>query len=129
MRLTLMVLTAAAALILCGCRPFQETEATHILHSGETGVLVHPHRASVCVALNKADIHALARAEDSGDENAVTHFIETGKAVQLAGNTKVKVMSESFNERKLQVLDGPHKGKFVWVPMEWVKVASREPLS
>jgi hypothetical protein len=129
-----MLLPAAAALLLCGCRHFPESEATHILHPGETGFLVHPHRAKVCVALNKADIHPLARAEDSGDESAIAGFVNEGKAIEVAVNTKVKVVSESYNERKLQILDGPHKGKVAWVAMEWLKLRqapepARPPIS
>jgi hypothetical protein len=122
MRFALTVLPAAAALLFCGCRPFPETEANHILHSGETGVLVHPVRGRICAAINQSDIHALARAEDSGDEASIARFVNEGKAIEVAANTKVKVTGESYNERKLQVLDGPHKGKTVWVPMEWLKL-------
>jgi hypothetical protein len=131
MRFTLTVLPAAAALLFCGCRPFPEKEASHILHSGDTGVLVHPNRGKICIALNKADIHALARAEDSGDESAVARFINEGTAIEVAVNTKVRVAGESYNERKVELLEGPHKGKTVWVPMEWLKlheVPARAPV-
>jgi hypothetical protein len=121
MRFTLTVLPAAAALLFCGCRPFHETEANHILHSGETGILAHPVRPKVCAAISKDDIHALARAEDSGDESAVAQFVENGKAIEIPVNTKVRVVSESYNERKLELLEGPYKGRTVWVPMEWLK--------
>lgn len=122
MRVTLTVLPAAAALLFCGCRPFQETEANHILHSGETGILVHPVRGKVCAAISKDDIHAIARAEESGDEPALAEFVRSGRAIEVAAKTRVRVLSESFNERKLELLEGPGKGKTVWVSMEWLKL-------
>ena len=114
---------AALAVLAAGCGHFAETRETHIVHSGEDAVVVHPAHELVCGALRQADVHALARAFDGGDEAAVKNLVAAGKAIELARNTRVHVMRESYNEREIRVQEGTHTGKVVWVPFEWLRPA------
>jgi hypothetical protein len=72
------------------------------------------------LALSKNDAHALARAVETGDVSAVTRMVEEGKATLVPAQSRVRVTGESYNERRVQVLDGLHAGKAGWVPFEWL---------
>ena len=76
----------------------------------------------VCVLNAKGQVQARDRIENT-DEAIRRYFAKQpkGMAVALEAGTKVKVLSESFNEREVEVIDGPRKGIKGWVPFEWLK--------
>jgi hypothetical protein len=115
------LLALMPVLLLLSCGHYQETRETHIVHSGEPAVLVHPTRSAACGAVSHHDVHLLARAMDGGDEAAVRRLIADGKAIEIAANTRVQVRRESYNERQIVIEEGTHAGKLVWVPFEWLR--------
>ena len=109
------------ALLLCGCTSFKETQATHIVHRGETAQLVHAGMTEVPVALEKSVVHDLTRALESRNDAAVRTLVDGGRAVLVQSGTKVRVLHESYNERELRIESGAHAGKTGWVPYEWLR--------
>ncbi|MCX6631764.1 MAG: hypothetical protein NTW28_29500 [Candidatus Solibacter sp.] len=110
-----------AALISASCHPVIETPENHIVHKGETAMVVQAGRSTAVVAISKNAAHQLSPALNVKDQIAVDRLISEGKAFELANRTIVKVERESFNEREVRVLDGPFKGRTGWVPFESLK--------
>ena len=73
------------------------------------------------VALAKEDAHVLSRALDAKDDAAVKELLSAGRVIEVPSSTRVRVTRESFNERRVEFLDGPHAKKVAWVPYEWLK--------
>ena len=118
MRLLMVVIPI---LTLAGCHTQLETKAKHVVHSGEQALLIESGRQVALAAVAKGDAHALARAEETRDQAVIDKMLKEGKALEIKNGTPVKVVSESFNERQVQLLGGPLAGKSAWVPFEWLK--------
>lgn len=108
-------------LALAGCHPPMETKARHFVHSGEPAILTVEGQQRAFMALAKEDAHLLAKAVDQKDAAGTRAMVKNGKALELENGTAVKVLSESYNERKIEVTDGPERGRTGWVPFEWLK--------
>jgi hypothetical protein len=121
---SVLVLTA---LISAGCHPVVETPENHIVHKGETALIVEKHRTTAIVAISKEAVHQLAPAVEVKDQITVERLINEGKAFEVPNGTMVKVESESFNEREVRVLKGPMEGRRAWVPFEWLKPYVEKP--
>lgn len=120
MRLNLIVLLLIALINTC-CYRASETPEKHWVHKGETAVLVESGRANAVMAAYHKDAHQVARAVDTPDPATVDRLVREGKALELPNGTLVKVLSESFNEREIRVIQGPKEGSTGWVPFEWLK--------
>jgi hypothetical protein len=112
---------ALSFLLLHACHGQLETRTKHVVHQGELAVLSQPGRSTALLSLTKEDSHALARALASGVANAVEALIRDGKLMETKQETSVKVVAESFNERRVEILSGPLAGREGWVPQEWLK--------
>ena len=109
-------------LLLCGsCGRARETAVLHIVHTGDVAVVVHGSAAEIPIAIAKSEAHALARAVESGDTKQVEAMIGAGRVLLLPARTRVRVTGESYNERRLEVLEGPHVGRTGWAPFEWLE--------
>jgi hypothetical protein len=117
---TRLIVNLLLPLCLTGCY-YQETAATRIIHAGDDAVLICHNRAEVPLALRKGDAHPLARAVESGNEAAIRALADAGRAVLVPAWTKVVVTRESFNERYVEIREGPHAGKAGWIPFEWLR--------
>ena len=118
MRHILLVLACLLLSAACGLLP--ETDDRRIVHPGDVAVVVHGAKVNVPVALSRSDVHVLAKAMDSNDEGTVMALVDTGKAILVAAGTHVRVAGESYNERRIEVTEGAHAGKYGWVPFEWL---------
>ena len=107
-------------LLFSACHMRRETPADHAVHKGEAALLIVSHHDHAYCAVAHPYAHALATAVDAEDAAGVQSMLDTGKALAMDNQTKVKVVGESFNEREIQVLDGPMQGKKGWVPLEWL---------
>jgi hypothetical protein len=110
-----------ALLITAGCHPPLETKEHHIVHQGEPARLTGNHGDMAFVALSKGDTHRLAAAVYKQETEVVKELVTSGKALRTPAGTPVRVTGESFNERKIEIVDGPHKGRTGWVPFEWLE--------
>lgn len=115
------LMIALAALLVCtGCGLLPETDERRIVHSGDMAVLRHKTMTDVPIAMSRSDAHALARAVESGDAAQVRAMVEGRRATLVPVTTRVQVVSESFNEREVKVLEGEQTGASGWVPYEWL---------
>ena len=118
------VCVTLCVLILSACGKVQHPEYSRIVHSGDVVVISHGLRTSIPVALHKRDAHDLARAVEIADESAVRQMVDSGRAVLIPSKARVRVTAESYNERRVEALDGKEAGKGGWVPYEWLAVAA-----
>lgn len=119
---SLNLLLLAACLLFCdGCTSPPQTRGRHLVPTGEIAVVAHGSDAEVPFAISKADAYALARAVETGDRATVLAMIAAGRAVMAPAQTQVRVIGESYNERHIEVTDGPQTGQTGWVPYEWLK--------
>ncbi len=111
------------AFSLTACRPAMETRNSHFVHKGEVAVLMlmETGQPSAAVSVDRENVPLLAPAVDKKDQAAVERMVREGKAFLIPNGTRVKVVSESYNERQIQVMDGPLQGRTAWVPFEWLK--------
>jgi hypothetical protein len=77
--------------------------------------------AKVVLAVAHQDAHALAAAVGNEQQSDIDKMVAAGKAFEVDAGTPVTVVGESYNERQVEVMDGPHKGQTGWVPFEWLK--------
>jgi hypothetical protein len=89
-------------------------------------MLVHTGMDQVPVAMEKEDCHRLAEALESKDMASVDKMMQGGKAMELPTGTRVRVIGESFNERKIRIEEGAHAGMVGWVPFEWLKLLDQD---
>lgn len=106
-------------LIAAGCHPPLETKEHHIVHKGEAARLVGADAVYLSVA--KGGTHQLVAAAGNKDSTALNEMVASGKALRAGPGTPVRVLGESFNERHVEVTDGPLKGRDGWVPFEWLE--------
>jgi hypothetical protein len=98
-----------------------ETKESHYVHKGEVAVLTETGQPSAVVSVTKDYVAVLAPVVATKNQAAVDQMVREGKAFLIPNGTRVKVVSESYNERQIQVLDGPLQGRTAWVPFEWLK--------
>lgn len=110
---------------ITGCHPAMETPETHIIHSGETALVLETGRATAVLATSREAVHELARAVGANDNAAVDRLIRAGRAFEVPNGTPVKVESEAYNERRVRVLEGREQDRAGWVPYEWLR--ARQP--
>lgn len=118
-----ILLAAAALLFCCGCTRL-ETREDHIVHRGETAVLVHHDWKTVPVAMDKADAHAMANAAESA--HGAVKLAGSGQLLLVPAGARVRIVSESYNEREVRIEDGEYAGRTGWVPYEWLKPPHKE---
>lgn len=116
----LLILAALAAV---GCHGPLETKQHHIVHTGEAAKLTGVGGASAYIAVAHGDNDALVTAVDTHSQSNIDQMVRTGKALKLESGTAVKIVGESFNERRIEITGGPQKGKTGWVPFEWLQPA------
>lgn len=108
-------------LLLCvACGPTVESPDHPIVHKGDLAVLVHGNSPEIPLAREKEDAHALARAFETGDMTAVQAMIAAGRVWMAPARTWVRVTDESYNERRVEVVEGPQTGGAGWAPFEWL---------
>lgn len=110
-------------LVLSACQMRKETPADHAVHKGESAVLMLANQEHAYLAVAHFDTHALAQAVEGKDRVKVQALLDAGKALAIDNRTRVNVIGESYNEREIQVLDGPMQGRKGWVPFEWLRPA------
>jgi hypothetical protein len=114
-------ITVFVAAMLLGCHEQIETEADHIVHSGELATLECGSRTTIPVAIKHEYVHALAQAIGANDQHSVDSIVSARHAITIARGTHVAVQRDSFNERLVRVEEGEWAGSLVWVPFEWLK--------
>jgi len=48
-------------------------------------------------------------------------MVAAGRALMVPAQTHVRVTGESYNERQVEIADGPQAGRTGWVPFEWLQ--------
>jgi hypothetical protein len=48
-------------------------------------------------------------------------MVAAGRALMVSAQTHVRVTGESYNERRVEITDGPQAGRTGWVPFEWLQ--------
>lgn len=120
---TLNLLVLAACLLFCdGCTSLPQTRGRHLVPTGEIAIVVHGSDAEVPFAVSKTDAHTLARAVETGNRATVLGMIAAGRAFMAPARTHVRVIGESYNERHIEVTEGPQTGRTGWVPYEWLEL-------
>jgi hypothetical protein len=115
-----MRLSLAATVLFYGCKHFEETPATHVVHQGETAFLESHGAAELYLAVNKDSVHKLAKAWEEQNRTVLSDMHARGEIFVIAAGTKVKVTAESFNERKVIIEEGPASGRTGWLPFDWL---------
>ena len=110
-----------AVLLAAGCHAPLETKEHHIVHKGEGARLTIAGAGEVYVATGKSETHALVTAVNRKDAAGLEAMAQSGKAFRAEPGTPVRVIGESFNERHVEVTEGPLKGREGWVPFEWLE--------
>ena len=110
-----------AVLLATGCHPPLETKEHHIVHKGETARLTIAGAEAVYVAVSKGETDAVVTAVNRKDAAGLEAMAQSGKAFRVEPGTPVRVIGESFNERRVEVTEGPLKGREGWVPFEWLE--------
>ena len=114
-------LTVLTALLLtAGCHPPLETKEHHIVHRGESARLTASVDGAVYVAAVKGATNEVVTAVNRKDAAGLEALEKSGQAFRVDSGTEVRVTGESFNERRIEVTDGPQKGRQGWVPFEWL---------
>lgn len=108
------------ALLTAACAPV-ENKQNHIFHAGDQARLVITGQASGYAAVAKPDSDVLAHALNTRNADDLASLVSSGRAIQVESGTPVRIIAESFNERQVEIADGPHKGKKGWLPFEWLK--------
>lgn len=111
----------ALALIAAGCHAPVETKQNHIVHKGEMARLLNAGQETVYMAAEKGGSDALVTAVDAQTQAGIDALVTAGRAVAVEAGTPVRVIGEAFNEREVEVAEGPQKSKRGWVPFEWLK--------
>jgi hypothetical protein len=106
-----------------GCHPPLETNEKHYVHSGETATLEVKDARTVYVVFDKKDCYDCEVATVTNNHERLDRLVREGKAFTTAPGTRVEVLTESFNQRKIRILDGEAQGRVGWVPFEWLKPA------
>ncbi len=129
MRTTSFTIFLATMLLSAGCHRPLESNEKHYGHRGEQAILTAPGQAeAVFVAVQKENSQALERACSKNDSSALQHLVKAGKAFETRSGGTVKVTAESFNERQVEILEGPQRGQRGWVPFEWLRPPQRARL-
>lgn len=116
-----VAVVTALLFAFCGCHSPVETRANHVVHKGEKARLWSPDAKEVYMASGKEECHQLAKLVAEKRDGDVAAMVTGGKAFGEPTGTRVEVIGESYNERQVQVLGGPHAGRIGWVPFEWLK--------
>jgi hypothetical protein len=117
------LMLVAPFVLLLSCNPFQETERSRTVNTGETAVVAHNLEAAAYVATDKSHVYALAKSVEAGNLRAVEDLVGRGHALKLLPNTRVRVMREFSNERLVRIDGGDSTGKWGWVPSAWLRPA------
>lgn len=73
------------------------------------------------MAVSEQALEELIKAFVAKDKYGQAELMIQGKWFPVENNTKVLVIDRSFARRKVRILEGKHKGRAGWVPMEFVK--------
>lgn len=114
------LLFVTIALFAAGCSPV-ENKANHIFHAGESATLVTPGQIMGYAAATKADSDSLAHAVNTKNVDEIKKMVAAGRAIEVEPDTAVRIKSDSYNEREVEITAGHAKGKTGWVPFEWLK--------
>jgi hypothetical protein len=112
------------ALLAAGCEAWhfgEETKYTRAAHIGDEARLYAPpgYKYSF-VAVNRQDCYELQKVLSEEDFAGIRRLAESDRIYSMDAGAKVKVLSDSFNERQIKLLEGPDAGKTGWVPFEWL---------
>lgn len=123
-RLALLVLPVAALLWWLGQEPrggvgeslFRPQRA-----AGEIGSLGTDSPGPVVVAFDQPDVAALVAAGEAPDPALLRLFLDAGHGLEVAANTRVRVLERAGRSSRVRILDGPWESRIVWVPSSWVR--------
>lgn len=77
-------------------------------------------RDSVMVALDETASNELVTAISNGDKNGLDSLIESGRALNVENNTRVRVLQAATGRIKVRILEGPHIMAEGWVLERWM---------
>lgn len=98
------------------------TAQSHVIRGGETAILTADGTDQIWVAVTKDDSYTLQKAMVAKDETALSGFAAREAAFPVASGTRVRVMGQITEHRRVEVLDGPAAGRAGWVESEYLQV-------
>ncbi|MBI5281489.1 MAG: hypothetical protein HY858_07395 [Candidatus Solibacter usitatus] len=105
--------------LLWACHAPVETRQNHVVHRGEQAVLTAAN-GNAFLALEREDCYHVQQAVSSRDKAWLETMEMQDKVLRVAAGTPVKVLQDSYNERKVEILEGPLAGKTGWVAWEFL---------
>ena len=105
--------------LLWACHTPVETRQNHVVHRGEQAVLKAGSGAAF-LALQHEDCYNVQQAISSRDHAWLETMEKQNKVLRVVAGTLVKVLQDSYNERQVEILDGPLAGRTGWVVWEFL---------
>jgi hypothetical protein len=102
-----------------------ETKAAHVVHPGEAAYIWVPSGGKVWVSADRDRAYDIQVAITGNDIASLEKLEAAGAAFAVAAGTQVKILSESSNKRRIEILDGPQAGKSGWVVFEYLRLPKR----
>ncbi|GEM_PF-6340588 len=120
-----ILLSLAFAFAGLSCHTPVEDLEHHVVHRGEMAKLTVKDGDNVYLMLDKKDAYHAEEALASKDLPRLDAMVASGKALKLPAGTLVKVLRDSYADRKVEVEEGPLAGKTGWVVWENLKSLDR----
>lgn len=102
-----------------------ETKAAHVVHRGEVAYVSAPSGDKVWVSADRDRAYDIQVAMTKSDTASLEKLEAAGAAFAVTTGTQVKILSESSNKRRIEILDGPLAGKSGWVVFEYLRLPKR----
>ena len=99
-----------------------ETRQSHVVHRGEVAVLSAAGASEIWLAADREQSYPVQAAIARRDDKFLKELGSRNAAFPVAVGTRVKVLAESSNKRRVEVLEGPQAGRSGWVVFEYLRV-------
>jgi len=120
-----ILLPLAFAVMCVACHEPVEDREHHVVHRGEMAKLTVKGGDSVYLAVERGDGYHVQEALSDKNTAKLEEMVSAGKAIKVAAGTMVKVLTDSYNERRVEVAEGPLAGKSGWVVWENLRSLDR----
>lgn len=91
-----------------------------MLHSGENASLTVPGTSRAYAAVTLDAEHELTYAVETQNDASVQELVKSGRVLETEQGVPVKITGEFYEKRRLEFLDGAHKGQTGWTPAGWL---------
>jgi hypothetical protein len=102
-----------------------ETKSAHVVHRGEEATVWVKDGGKVWVTAERDRAYDVQVAITQKNYAALAQLESANAAFSVDSGTRVKVLSESSEKRRIEILDGPQAGKTGWVVFEYLQLPKR----